>query len=96
LKKGSDKYKGELSFKCFNCSKVGHLSAKCSHKTNNEEEIGFKTNKRYHKNSKNNEKIKHYKKKINLYANDESSSSDEDDNSSEDVLFMAINYQYEL
>ena len=25
LKKGSGKYKGNMSFKCFNCGKVGHF-----------------------------------------------------------------------
>jgi hypothetical protein len=32
LKKGSDKYKGKLNFKCFNCGKIGHFSSKCPHK----------------------------------------------------------------
>ena len=32
LKTGSGKYKGKLPFKCFNCGKVGHFSAKCPHK----------------------------------------------------------------
>jgi hypothetical protein len=32
LKKGSGKYKGKLSFKCFNCGKIGHFANKCPHK----------------------------------------------------------------
>jgi hypothetical protein len=47
-------------------------------------------------NRKNDEKIKYYKKKKNMYANDEINSFDEDDDNSEYVLFMAINDQYEL
>jgi len=31
LKKGSDKYKGNLHFKCFNCGKIGHFSSKFSY-----------------------------------------------------------------
>jgi hypothetical protein len=29
LKKGTDKYKGMLPLKCFNCGKIGHFSNKC-------------------------------------------------------------------
>ena len=29
IKKGSEKYKGKLPFKCFNCGKVGHFVDKC-------------------------------------------------------------------
>jgi hypothetical protein len=32
LKKGSGKYKGKMSFKCFNCGKIGNFSNKCPHK----------------------------------------------------------------
>jgi len=96
LKKGFGKYKNNLPFKCFNCGRVGHFSVKCSHKTNNEQDFGFKRNKHYRMNNKNDEKIKHYKKKKKMNANDETISSDEYDNNSKDVLFMAMNDQYEL
>jgi hypothetical protein len=32
LKKESGKYEGKLSFKCFNCGKIGHFASKCPHK----------------------------------------------------------------
>jgi hypothetical protein len=34
LQKGSGKYKGKLSFKCFNCGKVGNFSSKCPYPKN--------------------------------------------------------------
>jgi hypothetical protein len=36
LKKGSDKYKGKLPFKCFKCGKIGHFAYKCPHKINDQ------------------------------------------------------------
>lgn len=35
LKKGIGKYKGELTFKCFNCGRIGHFSSKCTFKEDN-------------------------------------------------------------
>ena len=32
LKKGSNKYKGKMPFKCFNYGKIGHFASKCPHK----------------------------------------------------------------
>lgn len=29
LKKGTGRYKGKLSFKCFNCGRIGHYAKKC-------------------------------------------------------------------
>lgn len=29
LKRGSEKYKGKLPLKCFNCEKIGHFVVKC-------------------------------------------------------------------
>ena len=32
LQRGSGRFKGKLSFKCFACGRVGHYVAKCPHK----------------------------------------------------------------
>jgi hypothetical protein len=39
LKKGTDKYKGMLPLKCFNCGGIGHFASKFPHnnKDNDEE-----------------------------------------------------------
>jgi hypothetical protein len=29
MKRGPGKYKGNLPFKCFNCSRIGHFATKC-------------------------------------------------------------------
>jgi hypothetical protein len=82
LKKGSGKYKGKLSFKCFNCGKIGHFENKCSHKrkyqTCDDEE------KHKHKNFF---KENNFKKKSLCVNNDDDPSDDEDNDSSiEDKL----------
>jgi hypothetical protein len=38
LKKGTDKYKGMLPLKCFNCGGIGHFSSKCPHKNKDSDE----------------------------------------------------------
>ena len=78
---------------CFECDRIGNFSTKYPYKTNKKQDFDFRSNKNIRKKE---EKIKHYKKKKNMYAIDDSNSSHEDDNISYDVLFNAINSKYEL
>jgi hypothetical protein len=61
LQKGAGKYKGKLSFKCFNCGKFGHFSAKCPYPNEDSEDEENKT-KQYKKKEKPNYKKKIYKR----------------------------------
>jgi hypothetical protein len=83
LKKGSSKYQGKLSFKCFNCGKIGHFANKCPHKKhdqNSEDEEKYKS--------------KRFDKKKSLCVNNDDSSEDTDSDSScedkvNDFMLMA-------
>jgi uncharacterized coiled-coil protein SlyX len=76
LKRGTDKYKGMLPLKCFNCGGIGHFSSKCPHKNKeSDEEEDPKKKKKNQKGRRN--KKKFFKKS--LCTQEDSSSSDEDE-----------------
>jgi hypothetical protein len=65
LKKGSGKYKGKLSFKCFNYGKVGNFVAKCPYAKNessdDEEDHNIKKERKPHQKGKCEKKRKFHK-----------------------------------
>jgi hypothetical protein len=70
LKKGSGKYQGILSFKCFNYGKIGHFVSKCPHKKKDQNVEG---EKKY--------KSKRFGRKKSLCVNNDDSSGDIDSDS---------------
>jgi hypothetical protein len=76
IKKGTDKYKGMLPLKCFNCDGVGHFVNKCPYEKN-------KGNEEY--DSKNKNKIQKGRRNKNIFlkksliTKEDNSSSDEDE-----------------
>jgi hypothetical protein len=99
MKRGTEKYKGKLPFKCFNCGKVGLFVSKypytrCSY--SDEEEVPMKE-KKYQKRDKERNKGIFFLKKI-LCSKDDSFSSHEDDDSDNDsrrLIFMELYIQEE-
>jgi hypothetical protein len=93
LKIGTDKYKGMLPLKCFNCDGIGHFVSKCPYAKNkgsDEEEDPKKKNKNK-KGDKRRNTNKFFKKIF--YSKEDESSSDEDDDSDSDsqrVHFMTV------
>ena len=82
LKWGTDKFKGKLPIKYFECGKIGHIASKCPYAKsleNDEEEEEAPKNK--------NKIQKRYKgkllKKKNIYLREDSSSSNEYDSDSD-------------
>jgi hypothetical protein len=81
LKRRSNRYKGKLLFKCFNCGRVGHFVAKYTYekmednndKDNNEKEEHNNKNKPYrHKRGK-------YTKKKSFYSREKNISPEKSD-----------------
>jgi hypothetical protein len=82
LKKGSNKYKGKLTFKCFNYGRIGHFANKCPHKGKDQtcdDEEKYKHINFFKENN--------FKKKSLFINNDDDPSYDQDNDSSiEDKL----------
>jgi hypothetical protein len=82
LKKGSGKYKDKLSFKCFNCGRIGHFPNKCPHKRKDQTCDDEEKHKHINFFKENN-----FKKKSLCVNNDDDPSDDADNESSiEDKL----------
>jgi uncharacterized coiled-coil protein SlyX len=59
LKRGTDKYKGMLQLKIFNCGGIGHFSSKCPHKNKESDEEEYpKKKKKLQKGRRNKNKCK--------------------------------------
>ena len=52
LKRGTEKFKGNILFKCFNCGKIGHFDSKCPYAKGSESEDEEQTPKNEKKHKK--------------------------------------------
>ena len=85
LRKGTGKYKGNLTLKCFNCGRIGHFSNKCPYpkqeESDHEESCCHKC--------KAIDKKKFKKNKENFYSKEDS----DDESKDGEILFMEIDTQ---
>ena len=88
LQRGTDKYKGKLPFKCFNCGKIGHFASKCPYKDSDKENDG--STKTSEKQNRRPNQGKFIKKKNNLYSKEETESSSDEDNDDEEFIFIGV------
>jgi hypothetical protein len=86
LQKGLGKYKGKFPFKCFDCSKVGHIASKCPYSKGTPED-GKDTRKFFKKTSY---KKDYYKGNKNFITKNEDSSSNSSENEESEVMFLGI------
>lgn len=89
LKKGSSKYKGKLSFKCFSCGMVEHFATKCPYAKS--EDSNYEKKPKFNNKYKGKEN-KSLKFKKSLYSKEESCSSDvsDEESLSKEILSMVI------
>jgi hypothetical protein len=92
IKKGTGKYKGNISIKCFNYGKVGHFASKCPYpkQYESDDEINFKD----HKKDKSQYKKKFYNNKNTFYTQEDNSSYEKSEDDESEHLFMSIETQY--
>ncbi|KAJ8619304.1 hypothetical protein MRB53_027833 [Persea americana] len=90
LRKGTEKFKGKLPFKCFNCGGIGHFAAKCPLANADEDDSdSYKSKKDYsHKSYVKKGKSKSYiSKRTESFSEN---SSNENSSESNENLFMAV------
>jgi len=88
LQRGTDKYKGKLPFKCFNCGEICHFASKCPYKDPGKENDG--SNKISKKQNWKPNKGKFIKKRNNLYSKEETELSSDEDSDNEEFMFMGV------
>lgn len=75
LKRGTNKHKGKLLYKCFNCCRIGHFTSKFPYSKNKNEEK--ETHKKKGKENKVQGRRKSSSKKKALYSKEENTSNEE-------------------
>jgi hypothetical protein len=93
LQRGTEKYKGKLPFKCFNCGEVGHFATKFPHNKNrdNKDKDNFNSNERRKGKTQRNKYFQ--KQKKNLYSKEDDYLSSESDEEIEGDVFSWLKKQ---